>query len=449
MAIGAPYIPENITVHLGKPQENARNVTVPFPDYIKNVASSEIYPTWPEEAIRANILAQISFALNRVYTEWYRSQGYPFDITNSTQYDQYYVEGREIFENISRIVDDIFNNYIVKQGSVEPYFAEYCDGKTVSCDGLSQWGTVDLAGQGYTPYRILQYYYGDNIGIVENAPIRPYIESYPGFPLRVGSAGNEVKTAQVELNRIGQNYPAIPRISSPDGFFGVETERAVKEFQRIFNLEQDGIIGKATWYKLKYIYASVKRLAQLTSEGLSLPEVEPPFLTSLKPGSRGNEVRFIQYYLNVVSYFNPEIPTIAVDGIYGPQTEEAVRAFQRYYGLTEDGIVGRNTWVRLNAVYNDLIKSLPPGYQGQGAAIYPGYHLKQGATGEDVRNLQTYLNRISDNNPDLPSLAVDGDFGPATTATVRAFQQQNNLPVTGVVGPITWERIRQQYDELV
>ena len=130
MAIGAPYIPENITVHLGKPQENARNVTVPFPDYIKNVASSEIYPTWPEEAIRANILAQISFALNRVYTEWYRSQGYPFDITNSTQYDQYYVEGREIFENISRIVDDIFNNYIVKQGSVEPYFAEYCDGKT-------------------------------------------------------------------------------------------------------------------------------------------------------------------------------------------------------------------------------------------------------------------------------------------------------------------------------
>ena len=449
MANGRPFIPEYITVHLGKPKEEARNITVPFPEYIKNVASSEIYPTWPEEALRANILAQISFALNRVYTEWYRSQGFPFDITNSTQYDQYFVEGREIYENISRIVDEIFNNYIIKQGSIEPYFAEYCDGKTVSCEGMSQWGSVDLARQGYTPYRILQYYYGTNIGIVENAPVRPNIETYPGFALRVGSAGNEVRTAQVELNRIGQNYPSIPKISNPDGIFGVETERAVKEFQRIFNLEQDGIIGKATWYKLKYIYASVKKLAQLGSEGVSLPEAEPPFLTSLQPGSRGNEVRYIQYYLNTINYFNQEIPQVAVDGIYGPQTEAAVRAFQRYYGLTEDGIVGRSTFARLNSVYNQLIRSLPEGYQGQGAVIYPGYYLKQGATGDDVRNLQTYLRRISESNSSIPTIEVDGIYGPATTAAVKVFQQQNDLPVNGSVGPITWERIRRQYDELV
>ena len=155
-----PYIPEFITVHLGAPNSNAPNVQVSFPEYIKNVASSEIYPTWPESSIRANIYAQISFALNRIYTEWYRSRGYDFDITNSTQYDQKFIQGRDIFDNVSQIVDEIFNNYVRRQGSVEPYFTQFCNGTTVTCDGLSQWGTVELARQGYTPYGILQYYYG-------------------------------------------------------------------------------------------------------------------------------------------------------------------------------------------------------------------------------------------------------------------------------------------------
>ena len=163
-------VPEFITVHLGPPDSAAENVTVSFPEYIKNVASSEIYPTWPENSIRANVYAQVTFALNRIYTEWYRSRGYPFDITSSTSYDQKFIKNRNIFENVSEIVDDIFNRYVVKQGSQNPYFTEYCNGTTVTCSGLSQWGTVSLANQGKTPYEILQYYYGNDIDI-KTAPI--------------------------------------------------------------------------------------------------------------------------------------------------------------------------------------------------------------------------------------------------------------------------------------
>ena len=228
-----PIVPEFITVHLGKPSAAARNVRVPFSQYIKNVASSEIYPTWPESSLRANIYAEITFALNRIYTEHYRSRGYDFDITNSTQFDQYYVEGRDIFENISRVVDDIFNDYVVKQGQIQPYFTQYCAQK---CDGLSQWGTVTLANQGYTPYRILQYYYGNDIDIIRNAPIKTNTPTYPGTPLRLGSGGEDVVEIQRQLNRIAVNYPSIPKITESTGYFEQTTQTAVKQFQKIFNL---------------------------------------------------------------------------------------------------------------------------------------------------------------------------------------------------------------------
>lgn len=208
-----PYIPQFITVHLGTPGQNARNVSIGFPDYIKNVASSEIYPTWPESALRANIYAQTSFALNRVYTEWYRSRGYAFDITNSTQYDQAYLYGRDIFGNISQIVDEIFNDYLRRPGTLEPFFAQFCNGTTVTCRGLSQWGSVTLANQGMTPYEILTYYYGEELEIVRDAPVQSIMESYPGIPLRIGSSGNDVRNVQLRLNRIGRNYPLIPGFS--------------------------------------------------------------------------------------------------------------------------------------------------------------------------------------------------------------------------------------------
>ena len=242
-----PYIPETITVHLGAPDEPAQNVTLPFSEYIKNVASSEIFPTWDEDALRANILAQISFALNRVYLEYYRSRGYDFDITSSTAYDQKFINGRNIFSNIDRIVSDIFDNYIRRQGFLEPLAAKYCNGTTVTCEGLSQWGSQELAEDGLNFADILRTYYGYDIELVIDAPVREAEQSYPGRPVRRGDRGNEVKFVQRTLNRISQNYPRIPKIPSIDGIFGEATENAVIEFQRIFDLTPDGIVGKATW----------------------------------------------------------------------------------------------------------------------------------------------------------------------------------------------------------
>lgn len=440
-----PSIPETITVHLGLPNVPAENVTVSFPDYIKNVASSEIYPTWPEEAIRANIYAQITYALNRVYNEFYRSQGYDFDITNATQFDQNFVKGRDIYENISRIVDEIFNNYVVEQGRIDPFFTAYCNGTTTLCEGLSQWGTVDLARQGFTPFRILQYYYGNDIGIVEDAPISANIPSYPGV-LRTGDAGNDVKTIQLQLNRIRENYPAIPVIENPTGVFDLQTEAAVRVFQQIFNLLADGIVGKATWYQLKYIYNGVKRLNELTSEGLTVEEVTRPFPGVLQEGDTGIGVRSLQYYLAVIAYFTEAVPDVAVDGVFGRQTTEAVQAFQRLSGLTPDGIVGRNTWNFLEQAYQDVLNIFPTGLLQGRARIYPGYFLSLGMEGQDVRDLQTYLRGIAEYTGIIPAIEVTGVFDEATRDVIATLQAQNDIPATGNVGPVTWNLIRRLYD---
>ena len=212
-----PVIPQTITVHLGRPNDEAENITVSFTEYIKNVASSEIYPNWPEAALRANILAQITFALNRVYTEYYPSRGYDFDITNNTQYDQAFVPNGQIFDNISQIVDEIFNNYIVRYGSIVPLYAQFCDGVYTQCSGLSQWGSVRLANQGFTAFEILQYYFGDNIQLVRDAPVANNTPSYPGTPLRRGSFGDDVLTIKRELNTLRRNYPALPPITQLTG----------------------------------------------------------------------------------------------------------------------------------------------------------------------------------------------------------------------------------------
>ena len=344
-----PIIPETITVHLGPPDSDAENVTVPFFDYVANVASSEIYPTWPESAIRANVYAQVSYALNRVYTEYYRTRGYDFDITNSTAVDQYYVQGRDIFENIREITSDLFNNYIRRSGSVEPLFAQYCNGTTVTCNGLSQWGTVELANQGYTPYEILTYYYGDDIELVQNAPIAENTESAPEVPLRLGSANDAVRVAQIRLNRISGNYPSIPKIARPDGIFGTDTEAAVRRFQEIFSLTPDGVIGKATWYRIQNVYIGVKKLNDLRSEGIRLEEVTKQFPEVLQVGSRGNGVSNLQYFLSYLSSFYETIPAVTVDGVFGEGTRVAVEAAQRTFGLPTDGVVGERTW---EAIYN-------------------------------------------------------------------------------------------------
>lgn len=346
-----PYIPENITVHLGAPDAYAANVRVPFVEYVKNVASSEIYPTWDESALTANILAIISFALNRVYTEFYRSRGYDFDITSSTAIDQKFINGRCYFDSVSRITDRIFSDYLRRIGFIEPLAAKFCNGTTVTCEGLSQWGSQNLAQQGLNSVQILRYYYGDNIEIVNNAPVRGYTPSYPGTPLRVGSRGPSVVQAQVMLNRVGQNYPAIPRVAT-DGIFGEGTEAAVRRFQEIFDLTPDGIIGEATWYQLVRLYVGVTNLAELESQGQTFYAINWQAPNNLQTGSRGQKVSQLQYMLSVMAEYVPSIPTVAVDGIFGPRTREAVIAFQRFAGLTPDGIVGPQTW---NALYDRAI----------------------------------------------------------------------------------------------
>ncbi len=373
-----PYIPETITVHLGAPSTYAANVTVSFSNYVKNVASSEIYPTWEEAALRANILAIISFALNRVYTEFYRSQGYDFDITSSTAIDQKFINGRNYFQSVSRIADEIFNNYLRRKGFVEPLAAKFCNGTTVTCAGLSQWGSQSLAQQGLNYVQILRRYYGNSVEIVTDAPIRGYSPSYPGTPLRSGSRGVGVVQLQVMLNRISEDYPSIPRIDPVDGIFGTQTERAVQRFQAIFSLAPDGVAGKSTWYTAVRIYVGVNRLSELESQGQTFYSFNWQLVNNLNSGSTGGQVRQLQYMLATLSEYINAIPNVAVDGIFGSRTEAAVRAFQRFAGLSVDGVVGPATWY---ALYNRFagIVSTAEGISPQ----YPGTPLRPGDTDFD------------------------------------------------------------------
>ena len=338
-----PFVPQRITVHLGAPSSNAPNVTVPFIDYVKNVASSEIYPTWDDSAIRANILAIVSFALNRIYTEFYRSRGYDFDITNNTAYDQFFVNGRSYFSSVSRIAEELFNDYLRRPGFVEPLAAKFCNGTTVTCEGLSQWGSQNLAQQGLNSTQILRNYYG-NVEIVTNAPIRGITSSYPGTPLRRGSTGPNVVVIQTELNRISQNYPAIPKVPTVDGIFGSQTEASVRAFQEIFDLTPDGIVGPATWYALVRLYTAVTSLSELRSQGQQFYSINWEYPNSLYEGDSGDKVRHLQYMLSVLSAYISEVPPVEVDGIFGPATRNAVIGAQQWLGLPQTGAVDARTW---------------------------------------------------------------------------------------------------------
>lgn len=445
---GLPVIPEKIRVHLGAPDSAARNVTVDFPDYIKNVASSEIYPTWPENALRANIYAQISFALNRIYTEFYPSRGYDFDITNNTQFDQAFVEGRDYFQNISDIVDGIFDSYIVRRGNVEPLFARYCNGTTSTCPGLSQWGTVPLAESGLTPYEILQNFYGEDIDIVTDAPVAGITASAPVRPLRIGSAGNAVRSVQIRLNRIATDYPAIPKIYPTDGIFAQSTEDAVKRFQEIFGLTPDGIVGKATWYRIQYIYNAVKRLSEVNSEGLRYEEVARQYPGEISEGQRGEYVSLIQYFLSFIAIYEHSVPIIAIDGIFGAATKNAVEAFQSLMELPVTGVIDQATYIALYDAYRGIILSLPDSAFVGIARPYPGFQLVIGSEGEYVSALQEYLDTVSGIYTAIPTVVIDGIYGPATAEAVSDFQGEFGLPVTGVVNAETWIAIASLYNDI-
>ncbi|MCL2081074.1 MAG: peptidoglycan-binding protein [Oscillospiraceae bacterium] len=443
-------IPTHITVHLGSPNAYARNVRVPFADYIKNVASSEIFPTWNEAALYANIYAIISFALNRMFTVWYRSRGFDFDITNNTAFDQFFVEGRNIFENISRIVDRIFNEFLRRPGRREPFFSQYCSGTTVTCRGMSQWGSQDLAVRGYTPIQILRYYYPSDIDIVESNNFTSNTGTYPGAPLREGSTGDDVRLMQTYLNRISGNF-YIPSVGVPDGVFGSSTKNAVIAFQRINNLVPDGIIGRSTWYAITKIYVGVKQLAELDSEGERIGIGRTPPTAVVSTGARGEYVVELQFLLNYISAYFPSVPFVVEDGVFRDATKRAVTEFQKEFGLTPDGVVGPATWNKLYDVYWSIHGTVPPAPEPPAPPVqpeFPGIPLRIGSSGEDVRLMQTYLNAISRVFPSIPTLTADGVFGPMTQNSVMAFQWLFGLQPDGVIGPLTWNRIASVYGNL-
>ena len=437
MAIRYPVVPKNITVHLGKPNDNSDNVTVPFTDYISNVACSEIYPTWPVEALKANIYTIISFTMNRIYNEWYRSKGYNFDITNSTAYDQAFVLNRSTYENINNIVEDIFNNYIVKGNGIEPYFTTYCDGRNTTCNGLSQWGSVSLANSGKNYLDILRYYYGNDISIRYNAEVGDTI-GYPGYVVGLGSAGNPVLAIQRDLRRIRKNYPAIPNITSTLGIYDEETKNAVKKFQEIFSLPVTGTVDKATWYKIKYIYTSVKKLSDLYSEGLSKDEATFLYEDELNYGDTGIEVEHIHYFLDAIAFLDPDIPRLKTNSIYNDNSITMVKAFQKKYGLPVTGVFTYKDWNKLKEIYDKILKNLNTEYVSD---LYPDNFLSIGSSGEDVVKFQRYLLRICRYDHSIPGVRVNGVFDDLTNRSVLKLQRNFGLEENGIVGPILWKKV--------
>lgn len=444
-----PIIPEYITVHLGSPDSPAANITLPFNEYIANVASSEIYPTWPENAVRANIYAQISFALNRVYTEFYRSRGYDFDITNSTTFDQSFINGRNVYENVQRIVDEIFNSYVRRRGNIEPLFAAYCDGIEVVCNGLSQWGSVTLAEDGYTPYEILQYYYGNDIDIISDVNVDGLSPTSPTFPLSVGSSGDKVRILQLRLNRISDNYPSIPKIATVDGVFAEDTEAAVTRFQEIFGLSPDGIVGNSTWYSVNRIYNAVKRLNELDSEGIRLEEVTKQYPGVLSLGSLGLGVSNLQYFLLYLSRFYSSITPLIIDGIFGNETRQSVISAQNTFGLTEDGVVGESTWNAIYHAYRGIVDTIPLNYVEGNILPFPGVLLRIGSDNDSVLLLQQYINVIAEVYPEVNSVDLTGYFGTQTDRAVKAIQSLSSLEPNGIVGAVTWDAVTSLYTDII
>ncbi|MDF2676172.1 MAG: putative peptidoglycan-binding protein [Bacillota bacterium] len=443
------YVPENITVHLGPPDDlSAENVTLPYIDYIKNVASSELYPTWPESTIRANIYAINSITLNRLFTEWYKTKGYNFDITNSTQYDQSFVQGRGTFSTIDKIVDELFNDYIVTQGEIVPLFTTYCDGRTSQCEGMYQWGTVDLANQGYLPIEILQYYYGENINIVTDAPVAGFTESYPGTPLKVGDSGILVLIMQIALNGISVNFPAIPKINPINGIFTANMEESVKEFQRIFNLAPDGTLNKATWYKILNINAAVRKLAELSAKGSivsTLPGIITPEIekTIVLPS-----IQIQQYFINVLSTYYNTIPSVEITGVPNPETRTAIMEFQKVMKLPVTGILNTETWNLMYKGAMEILKDVPPTEIFLPRYLFPNIIYKRGSAGSGVYNIQQYLSFISQFIPSIKAPYPDGVFDEDTETSVIAFQKNFGLKPNGIVEKITWDKIVEIYYNL-
>lgn len=452
------YIPQFITVHLGEPGDEGEIITVPFVDYVKNVACSTVYPTWNEEAIKANIHAIVSFALNRVYTDWYRSKGYGFEITSSKTHDQMYVKGRTLFRNVCEIVDDVFDKCIKVEGYYQPLLSR-CENTTSDYKVLSRWGSLSLAEDGLFALDILKKYFGDNVQIVDVSKIECVMKKCPHTELSHGSNGEDVRFLQKALNKISSHYKGVLKISAITGHFGEETEKAVRDFQRIFNLKEDGIVGHKTWKKICMMYAIIKRL----DHNESLEEMAPEFKT-LFYGQTGEDIKRLQEDLNkILKDFN-NYDEIKEDGIFGPDTEKAVKFFQRVFGLNVDGVAGKNTLGRIEYAkeflkdlkdlveYHNQINSVDsnkndkevkaledsqlivePRKTEELIEIRKNLPISKGDQGDDVSLIQLSLNRFSNYYNLNCDLQVNGRYDTSVENMVREFQRKFGLGITGIM----------------
>ncbi|MCL2703119.1 MAG: peptidoglycan-binding protein [Defluviitaleaceae bacterium] len=444
-------IPNFIRVHLGRMERPSTIVSVPFIDYIKNVTSHEIYDDWPEQALIANIYCIVSLTLNRVFTEFYRKRGFNYDITSETYMDQKFVYRGAIGARINAVVDRIFNQYLAIIGHQEPFLSLYNDGVRVNIPGrLSQWGSFyDARDRGMNAWQIITKYFKQNLELRTCDRFGGILESYPGYTLTAGTRGEVVRTMQLYLNRILGRY--TNQIINPvDGIYGQQTRASVITFQRLYNLPQTGNIDRRTWYEISRIYAIEKALWEMYSEGERIGIGKTPHTQVIRTGSVGPLVVELQFLLDFIAMYHNEIPFVPQTSRFDSLTDQGVRAFQRLFGITADGIVGATTWRKLYDVYWGIRESgvtpQPPECPNLPENIppFPGVSLTVGSAGANVQRVQEAINRLAEVTPGLWRITEDGIFGNGTREAVMAFQRMYGLAADGVVGPITWRRLMEE-----
>lgn len=436
------HIPEFITVHLGAPGSEARDITVTFPEYIKIVASCEIYPTWPESAVRAILYVQISHALHRCMSGWYRRMNYPFDITWSPVYDQRFVPGRCTYARLNRMADELFNSCLCPKGSREPFSFRQCEN---AARLPSRWTFVALAESGMGFREILQNTLGNDIVILTGLPVHlPFPSSFK--PARPGDTGKAVRALQIRLNRVSRNYPCISKINPADGTFGEQTQNALRLFRRHFQLPDGDSADAPAFHRLAFCYAAAKRLSDLHSLKLSVQELPHGYPGVLRAGDSGTGVKLLQLYLTAAGIFRPYCAPVRLTDTFDRAMETAVVTFQKTNGLEPDGIVGETTWLHLERIYNGIVRCCP--LEG-GIPPRLAHTLKQGSLGDDVRRAQQYLSMAALTFPSLSRPPVNGLYGAKMVAAVRSFQKEFDLPVTGTVNQNTWEVLCSLYSDLI
>ena len=444
-------IPSTIRVHLGRREVPSPIVSVPFIDYIKNVTSHEIFDFWPEQTIIANVYCIVSLTLNRIFTEFYRKQGFIFDITSTTHLDQMYVHGGIIGARISAVVDRIFNNYLAIIGHQEPFLSLYNDGVRVNLPGrLSQWGSFFDGQAGMNAWQIIRKYYSQNLELRVCDNFDGVLESYPGRTLRQGDSGDAVRTMQLYLNGVLGFYSNVI-INPVNGIFGASTRNAVIVAQQAWGLPPTGEIDRRTWYEISRRFAIRRAIWEMHSEGIriGIGTVPPTQIIRLgDPVNLGNTaisslVVKLQFLLDFISMYYPEIPFVPQTGRFDQLTNNAVRAFQSLFRLGVDGVVGPITWRTLYNVYWGIMQNAPAP-PPTGIPPFPG-NLSVGSTGANVRLIQEAINKLAPKYPGrLWKLTVDGSFGNMTRDAIFAFQSIFGLPITGVVGQATWDRLMRE-----